>query len=169
MKRPMLVSGITMITVSALLMNSSKVGAIAMLLIGALAFVLFLIKPLKLRRFVIIPALSLATIFICTSFLTYTHFEIEPLLKNDGETTYISGKVITTPVNNNGYLNFTLKTDETIKIDVTIPYQNEETPKLYDYISIDNAQLYVTRNTNNQFDLSQASDGILLNAKGESC
>ena len=81
MKRPMLVSGITMITVSALLMNSSKVGAIAMLLIGALAFVLFLLKPLKLRRFVIIPALSLATIFICTSFLTYTHFEIEPLLK----------------------------------------------------------------------------------------
>lgn len=169
MKRPMLVSGITMITVSALLMNLSKVGAIAMLLIGALAFVLFLIKPLKLRRFVIIPALSLATIFICTSFLTYTHFKIEPLLKYDGNTSYISGKVITTPVNNNGYLNLTLKTDENIKIDVTLPYQDEVNPKLYDYISIDNAQLSVTRNDNYQFDLSRASDGILLNAKGASC
>lgn len=167
MKRPMLVSGITIFIVATLLMNFSKVGAIVMLLTGALAFVLFLIKPLKLRRFIIIPAISLATIFVCTSFITYTHFKIEPILNLDGTTSYISGKIITTPVNINGYLNFTLKTDENVKIDAIVPCADAETPDLYDYISINNAQLSVTKNENNQFDLSYASDGILLNAKGE--
>ncbi len=167
MKRPMLVSGITMFIVATLLMNFSKIGAIVMLLTGALAFVLFLIKPLKLRRFIIIPAISLATIFICTSFITYTHFKVEPILNLDGSTSYISGKVITTPVTIDGYLNFTLKTDEDVKIDTTVPCADVENPELYDYISINNAQLSVTKNEKNQFDLSYASDGILLNATGK--
>ncbi len=172
MKRPMLVSGITTLIVSALLMNFSKVGAIVMLLTGALAFVLFLLKPLNLRQFVIIPAISLATIFICTSFLAYTHFKIEPTLKYDNTTSYISGKIITTPVNIDGYLSFVLETDkigeenEKHKIDVIIPEGYEENPKLYDYISIKGAQLYVNRNDKYQYDLSTASDGILLNASG---
>lgn len=174
MKRPMLVSGITMIIVSAFLMYFLKTGAIVMLLTGALAFVLYLIKPLKLRKFIIIPAITLSTILICLSFLAYTHFKIEPAIKYDGNISYISGKVISTPVNIDGNLTFVLKTEktgdkyETVKIDVMIPEGEGESPELYDYISLDPAEISVKRNTYNKYDLSCAADGIILNATGNS-
>ncbi len=166
MKRPMLVSGVTMSIVAAVLTNFSKTGTIVMLLCGALAFILFFIKPLRLRRFIMLPAVSLSAILIFTSLLSYNHLKIEPALKLDGTTAYISGKVITTPVNIDGYLSFTLKTDENIKIDFTLPCNDSLNPKLYDYISIDNSKLSVARNEKNQFDLSGASDGILLDGVG---
>lgn len=166
MKRPMLVSGITMLIVAVLLMNFSKVGTIVMLLCTALAFILFLIKPLRLRKLIIIPAVSLSAILLCTSLLSYNHLKIEPALKLDGTTAYISGKVITTPVNVDGYLSFTLKTDEKVKIAFTLPCNDNLNPKLYDYISIDNSKLSVARNEKNQFDLSGASDGVLLSGVG---
>ena len=166
MKRPMLVSGVTMFIVAAFLMNFSKAATISTLLIGALAFVLFLIKPLKLRRFVIIPAVSLSAILICTSLLTYNSTKIEPNLKLDSTTAYVSGKVITTPVNIDGCLTFTLKTDENIKIYFAVPCNNSECPVLYDYVSIENAELSVARNEKNQFDLTGASDGVLLSGTG---
>ena len=173
MKRPMLVSGITMFIVCAVLINFSKIGALVMLLTGALAFVLFSVTAIKKKRFIIMPVISIAAILICTSFLSYTHFKIEPILRHDNKTTYISGKVISSPVNIDGILSFVLETEkigtaeEKVKIDVTTPAKDSQNPKLYDYISIDNAELYVKRNESNKFDLTCASDGILLNAKAE--
>ncbi len=170
MKRPMLVSGMTMFIVCAILINFSKIGAVVMLLTGALAFVLFSIKALKRKRFVIIPVIALATVLISSSFLSYTHFEIQPILKHDNKTAYISGKVISSPVNTDGLLSFVLETDkintddETIKIDVTIPTEDGVNPELYDYISLNEAQLYVKRNADNKFDLSYVADGKLLSA-----
>ena len=166
MKRPMLVSGVTMFIVAVILTNFSKIGIIVTLPVGALAFILFLIKPLRLRKLIIIPTISIATILICTSLFTYNHLKIEPVLKLDGTTAYISGKVITTPVNIDGYLCFTLKTDENLKIDFAVPCNESQSPKLYDYISIENAKLSVAKNEKNQFDLSGASDGVLLRGDG---
>ena len=166
MKRPMLVSGVTMFIVAVILTNFSKIGIIVTLPVGALAFILFLIKPLRLRKLIIIPTISIATILICTSLFTYNHLKIEPVLKLDGTTAYISGKVITTPVNIDGYLCFTLKTDENLKIDFAVPCSESQSPKLYDYISIENAKLSVAKNEKNQFDLSGASDGVLLRGDG---
>ena len=173
MKRPMLISGITMLIAAAPLMIFSTEGAIVMLLTGALAFVLYLIKPLKLRRFIIIPAIALATIMVSTSFLTYTNLRIQPALTHDNTTAYLSGKVISTPVNANGYISFVLKTekigdtDQSLKIDVVLPATDNDCPELYDYISINEAHLQVNRNENLQYDLSGAADGILLFASGD--
>ncbi len=173
MKRPMLISGITMLVAAALLMIFSTEGAIVMLLTGALAFVLYLIRPLKLRRFIIIPAIALATILVSTSFLTYTHFKIQPALIHDNTTAYISGKVVSTPVNANGYITFVLKTDkigdtdQSLKIDVSLPVNSNDCPELYDYVSINDAHLQVSKNENLQYDLSGAADGILLFARGD--
>lgn len=170
MKRPMLVSGIAMILISAFLMIFSKNGAIALLLTGALAFILYLIKPLKLRKLIIIPAVALSTLLICSSFLAYTHFKVEPAVKYDGNCYYLSGKIVTTPVNVNGNLSFVLKTEkignenESIKIDVTIP-ENDNNPHLYDYISL-NADVNINRNEYNKYDLSAVADGIILKAYG---
>ena len=169
----MLISGVTMLIAAALLMIFSTEGAIVMLLTGALAFVLYLIKPLKLRRFIIIPAIALATILVSTSFLTYTNFRIQPALTHDNTTAYLSGKVISTPVNANGYISFVLKTekigdtDQSLKIDVALPANDNYCPELYDYISINEAHLQVNRNENLQYDLSGAADGILLFASGD--
>ena len=173
MKRPMLISGITMLIVAAILMIFSTEGAIVMLLTGALAFVLYLIKPLKLRQFIIIPTITLAIVLVSTSFLTYTHFKIKPTLTHDNTITYISGKIISTPVNSNGYVRFVLKTDkignadQSLKIDVSVPSDSNASPELYDYVSINDAHLQVSKNENLQYDLSGAADGILLFARGD--
>ena len=175
MKRPMLISGITTAIVSAFLMTFLKNGAFVVLLTGALAFILYLIKPLKLRKYIIIPVVCLSSVLICVSFLAYTHFKIEPCLKYDSETAYLSGKIVTTPTATyDGKLTFVLETekigksDEKLKVDVTIPHNKEESPLLYDYISIQSAHFSVFRDEYNNPDLSYAADGIMLYAEGSS-
>ncbi len=172
MKRPMLISGITMAVSCVFLMLYSKVAAYAMLLFAASAFVLYLIKPLKLRKYIIIPTVCISTLLISLSFLSYTHVKIEPCLQYDSQITYVAGKIVTTPVTKNGYTSFVLETDkisnnsENIKIDIIIPQESSTDIRLYDYISMDSVRLSVPKDEHNEPDFSYASDGILLSGSG---
>lgn len=173
MKRPMLISSITMTIVCAFLMLFSKTAAVVTLLLAVSVFIFYLIKPLKLRKYIFIPVICVSSALISISFLAYTQSEIEPCLQYDGTTTYISGKVISTPVSENGYTTFTLQTDDlsnetdSIRIDVTIPDKTSGEIKLFDFVSMEDAQLSVIKNENNRLDLSYASDGIILSAKSD--
>ncbi len=170
MKRPMLISGITITIVCAFLMLFSKTAAIVTIVLAVSAFVLYLIKPLKLRKYIIIPFVCVFAVLATLSFFAYTHLKFEPYLKYDSQTLYISGNVVTTPVTKNGKTTFTLKTktisnrNESVKINVTVPEDTSEDIELYDFISLEKAELCITKNENNHPELTSLSDGILLNA-----
>ncbi len=170
MKRPMLISSISMTIVCAFLMLFSKTAAVVTVMLAVSVFIIYLIKPLKLRKHIIIPTICIFSLLISVSFLAYTHSKIEPCLQYDGETTYISGKVISTPVSENGYTTFTVKSEnisganKTLKIDVTLPENSAEEIKLYDFVSMDEAEFSVIKNENNRPDITYAADGIILSA-----
>lgn len=173
MKRPMLICGITLTMVGAFLVLFQKPAAIVSVSLAALVFILYLIKPLKLRKHIIIPTICIAAIIISLQFEIYTELKITPALEYDGRITSLSGKVITLPEESGSNIKFILKADtidhktENIKISVTLP-NNTNDIDLYDYVSLQNAKLYVPRNSNNNYDFNQASDGILLCASSES-
>ena len=138
MKRPMLISSIAMTIVCTFLMLFSKLASVVTVMLAVSVFIIYLIKPLKLKKYIIIPVICISSILISISFLAYTHSKIEPCLQYDGETAYISGKVISTPVSENGYTTFTIKADnfsskkESVKIDVKLNVKSAEDIKLYD-------------------------------------
>lgn len=172
MKRPMLISSITMTAVCAFLMLFSNIAAVVTALISVSVFVIYLIKPFKLRKYIVVPTVCLCSLLVCTSFFIYTHEKIEPCLQYDNETCYISGNVITAPTTENGYTVFTVKTDNItgsnslIKISVSLPQNAAEDVKLYDFISLENAKLYVEKDENNRLDTSAAANGVILSARG---
>ena len=170
MKRPMLISSITMAIVCAFLMLFSKFAAVVTVMLAVSVFIIYLIKPLKLRKYIIIPAICISAVLISVSFLAYTDAKIEPCLQYDGETAYISGKVISTPVSENGYTTFTIKADnisgkkESLKLDVKLTEKSAEDIKLYDFVSMEEAEISVLKNENNRPDITYAADGIILSA-----
>lgn len=170
MKRPMLISGITTTIICAFLMLFSKTAAIVTVVLAVSAFVLYFIKPLKLRKYIIIPFICIFAVLATLSFLVYTHLNFEPYLKYDSQTLYISGNIITTPVSKDGKTTFIIKTstisnkNESAKINVTIPENADKNIKLYDFISLEGAEIYITKNDKNRPELTSLSDGILLNA-----
>lgn len=170
MKRPMLISSIAMTIVCAFLMLFSKTAAVVTVMLAVSVFIIYFIKPLKLRKYIIIPVICISSVLISVSFLAYTDAKIEPCSQYDGETTYISGKVISTPVSENGYTTFTIKADnisgkkESNKIDVKLTEKSAENIKLYDFVSMEEAEISVIKNENNRPDITYAADGIILSA-----
>ncbi len=169
MKRPMLICGITMIVASSFLMTFSKIATIITVILAASVLILYSIKPLKLRKHIIIPAICIFSLILTLQFNIYTSLKIDPVKKYDQQIANVSGSVITLPESNKEYIKLTLETDsinykdEKIKAELTLPKnKNTEAIRLYDYITLKDAELSVPRNSKNNYDLTAASDGAFL-------
>ncbi len=168
MKRPMLVSG-TAIGLSCAFLILMGIKALPFLLLGAVSvFVLYLIKPLKSRDKIIIPAICVSVILSCIFFGAYHFTKIAPATKLDNVVTYISGKIITTPQETAYGTKFILKTDhigndnKTTKIQVYLSSEYNIDFKLYDYISLPDTKLTIVRNEYNKPDADSIGDGIIF-------
>ena len=175
MKRPMLVSG-TAIGLSSVSLVFLGIGALPFLLLGAVSvFVIYFIKPLKLREKIIIPTICISVFLSCIFFSVYHFSKIAPATKLDNTITDVSGKIITTPQETPYGIKFTLKADKignddkSTKIQVYINTEYEIELKLYDYISLPDAKLEIVRNEYNKPDSSSISDNIILETQTKYC
>ena len=155
MKRPMLVSG-TAIGLGTAFLVLFGIGALPVLLLGAVSvFVIYFIKPLKLKEKIIIPTICISVIISCLSFGIYHLTEIAPATKLDNTVTDISGKIITIPRETANGTEIILKTDKigndnkSTKIKVYLNNENGIDLKLYDYITLPNTELNIVRNEYN--------------------
>lgn len=175
MKRPMLVSGSAIGLSSAFLVLFGMGALPFMLLSAASVFVIYFIKPFKLREKIIIPTICISVLVSCLFFGIYYFTKLVPATKFDNTITDISGTIITTPQKTPYGTKFILKTDKTgnsnqsTKIQVLLNNENEIDYKLYDYISVPNAKVNIVRNEYNKPDTSSISDNIILEAKAKSC
>ncbi len=172
MKRPMLISGITVTFISALLTTFSK-SVPVIVITGASVFVISLILKKFKKDTLIISFISIVTVLTTIVFSVFTYIKITPCLKYHGITTYIQGKIISTPtISDDNYI-FILKTDKigsesfNHNITVTIPSNNTDEIKLYDYIYLGDARLIVPVDDKNNFSFVEVADGTLLNAYPE--
>ncbi len=170
MKRPMLVSGAA-IGLSSLVLVLAGIKALPFLLLGAVSvFIIYFIKPLKLKEYIIIPAFCICVILSCIFFGAFHLNKIAPATKLHNTTTDISGKIITTPQETSYGTTFIIKTDkignesQTIKIQVLLSNNNYADFKLYDYVSLPNTKLTVVKNDYNNPDAISISDGVILEA-----
>ena len=171
MKRPMLVSGIA-IGLSALFLILAGIGALPILLLGAVSvFVLYFIKPLKLKEKIIIPTVCIS-VFLSGIFFGVYHFtKIVPATRLDNTVADISGKIITTPQEFSYGTKFILKTDkignksEAVKVQVFLSSEYEDTFGLYDYVTLPQTKLTVIRDEYNKPDAEAIGDNILLEAE----
>ncbi len=168
MKRPMLVSGTAIGCVTAFLVLFGM-GALPFLLLGAVSvFVIYFIKPLKLREKIIIPTICISVFLSCIFFSVYHFSKITPATKLDKTITDVSGKIITTPQKTAYGINFILKADkigsddQSTKVQVFLNNDNSIDLKLYDYISLPNTKLTVVHNEYNKPDANSISDNIIL-------
>lgn len=174
MKRPMLVSG-TAIGLSTAFLVLSGIGALPFLLLGAVSvFIVYFIKPLKLKEKIIIPTICISVVLACIFFGAYHFTKIAPAKKLHNTVTDISGKIITTPQETAFGTKFTLKTDrignknQSTKIQVLLNSDYETDFKLYDYISLPDTELTIVKNEYNKPDADSMSDGIILEAQASS-
>lgn len=175
MKRPMLVSG-TAIGLSSAILVLFETGALPILLLSAVSvFIIYFIKPLRLKEKIIIPTICISIIASCLFFGIYHFTKIAPATKLDNTITTISGKIITTPQETAYGTKFTLKADNSVGFDkstniqILIKSENNIDVKLYDYISIPDTQLKIIRNEYNKPDTSSIGDGVILEAQADSC
>lgn len=173
MKRPMLISGITVMITAGLLIILPK-ALYALIGICALVLFLYLLKPLNLRKHIIIPAVCIFSILLCISLSVYNAKNITPLIKYDNTSSYISGKVITSPAETTfGKKEFILQADkingEKVKTNVNIKISSSEefNIELFDYISIENCELEIGKNESFDYDLTAFSDNTVLTGYGE--
>ncbi len=170
MKRPMLVSG-TAIGLSSAFLVFTGINALPFLLLGAVSvFVIYFIKPLKLKEKIIIPTICISVILSCIFFGVFHFTKIAPAKNIHNTVADVSGKIITTPEETAIGTKFTVKTDrignkkQATKIQVLLSYDYDIEFKLYDYISLPNARLTVVKNDYNDPDAMSISDGIILEA-----
>ena len=175
MKRPMLVSG-TAIGLSSAFLILMGINALPFLLLGAVSvFVIYFIKPLKLKGKIIIPTICISIFLSCIFFGVYHFTKIAPATKLDNTITNVSGKIITTPQETAYGINFILKTDKigdndkSTKIQVYLNKGCDIELKLYDYISLPDAKLEIIRNEYNKPDAASISDDILLETQAKRC
>ena len=168
MKRPMLISGIA-IGLSTAFLILFGIGALPFLLLGGVSvFVLYFIKPLKLREKIIIPTICISICLTCLFFGFYHLTKIAPATKLDKTITDVSGKIISIPQQTPHGTKFILKTDESIKIQVYLN-NNDIDLKLYDYISLPDTKLEIVRNEYNKPDADSISDDIILETQAKYC
>ncbi len=168
MKRPMLVSG-TAIGFSTAFLVLFGIGALPFLLLGAVSvFIIYFIKPFKLKEKILIPTICISVILSCLFFEFYHFTKIVPATKLDKTIADVSGKIISTPQQTPYGTKFVLKTDENTKIHVYL-INNDIDLKLYDYISLPNTQLEIVRNEYNKPDADSISDNIILETQTKYC
>lgn len=171
MKRPMLVSG-TAIGLSTAFLVLLGIGVLPFLLLSAvLVFVIYFIKPLKLKEKIIIPTICISVILACIFFGVFHFTKIAPSKNLHNTVTDVSGKIITSPQETPFDTIFILKTDrignkkQSTKIQVYLNYEYETDFKLYDYISLPAAKLTIIKNDYNKPAADSMSDGIILEAQ----
>lgn len=151
MKRPMLVAGVTVAVTSALLLYFEEAALVCAVALAASVLILFPIKPLKLRKYIIIPTVAVSVFVACTVCTFFNRAVLAPSLnltkENDAE---IYGKV--TEINESYYdssLSVTLKCDningEKQNVYVTVSVPRENALELYGYCKLTGA--YVTADT----------------------
>ena len=164
----MLVSGTAIGLVTAFLVLFG-IGAIPFLLLGAVSvFIIYFIKPFKLKEKILIPTICISVILSCLFFGFYHFTKIVPATKLDKTITDISGKITSTPQPTPYGTRFILKTDDSTKIQVYLTDAEIEL-KLYDYISLPNTELEIVRNEYNKPDAASISDDIILETQTELC
>ena len=84
MKRPMLVSGTVMLLSCAVFMIYGTNAAIPLLVLSASVFVLYLIKPLGLRKKLVIPTICISILLSSLSFICYNEAKVKPALDYAG-------------------------------------------------------------------------------------
>lgn len=173
MKRPMLVSG-TAIGLSSAILISTGIKSLFFLLLGTVSvFVLYCIRPLKLRSKIIIPAICLSVVVSCISFGLYRFTKIAPAAKLDNAVADVSGKIVSIPEETPYGNKFILITDiigngkQRTKIQVHITSGCDTDFKLYDYVSLPDAKLTVVRNEYNKPDPESMGDGVILETSVE--
>lgn len=174
MKRPMLISAIAVVIPALLLVLLGAKAVMPAAVLAALVLILYFIKPLKLTGKISIPAFCIALLIGCISCVSFYGFKVAPLLDFDGTAEVVSGKIVSVPESSENYITFKLKTDsignskKSTTVTATLPviYKNYLSP--YDYISIPNADLSVSRDENYRIDSNSISDGTVLNCKGTS-
>ncbi len=175
MKRPMLVSG-TAVGFSTAFLVLFGTGALPFLLLGTVSvFVIYFIKPLKLKEKIIIPTVCISVILSCIFFGIYHFTKIAPATKLDKTITDVSGKIITTPQLTPYGIKFVLKADKIgnddkpAKIQVYLNTEYDIELKLYDYISLPDAKLEIVRNEYNKPDAASISDNIIFETQTQYC
>ena len=171
----MLVSG-TAIGLGTAFLVLFGIGVLPFLLLGAVSvFIIYFIKPLKLREKIIIPTICISIFLSCIFFGLYHFTKIVPARKLDNTITHISGKIITTPQETAYGTKFILKTDKignddkTAKIQVLLNNENNIDLKLYDYISLPDTKLEIVRNEYNKPDANSISDNIIFETQAKYC
>ena len=171
MKRPLLVTGITAIAISALLILI-KGAYLVILPVSAMVLFFYFIKKFKLRKFIVIPTVCITAIIICLSFFTYNKVCVSPYLKFDNTQATVYGKIVTTPSIENQAITFNLKVDKintenvNTTVSVTLAYSDTTNLKLYDYVCINEASVYVPKDDELNYDFSHISDGVFLQTRG---
>lgn len=173
MKRPMLVSGITAILVLALLIFFES-GAVVVPVITALVLFFCILKRKRIKEFIIVPTICIASLLTVISFFCYNNTKVTPYLKYDKTYEDLSGKIITTPRYVSNYIMFTLQADKIgtnatdTKIHVVLSNDFETKIDLYDYIVLPDAYITISRDDYGNYDLTQLSDNTLLTAESYS-
>lgn len=175
MKRPMLVSGTVMLLSCAVFTIYGTVAAISLLVLSASVFVLYLIKPLGLRKKLVIPTICISIILSSLSFICYNEAKVKPVLDYAGYESHITGKVIDVPTAiSDTTLKFTVKThtiDEnrfTTKITVYTSKEIGESIEPFDFISLEDAFISVELNESNDININSFSDNTVLEADAQS-
>ncbi len=147
MKRPMLVAGVTAALTSALLLYFKEAALVCAVLLAASVLILYLIKPLKLRKFIMIPAIAVSVLAACAACAVFNRAVLAPSLEltkaTDAE---IYGKVteITETYNPDIYA-VTLKSDkvngEKANVYIIAEVSADNAPELYDYCKLTGADI----------------------------
>ncbi len=175
MKRPMLVCGIGMLSSGAVLMLF-PLSLPYIVPLCALVFIFYLIKPLNLRKHIIIPTLLAAITLLTISLAAFNKTQITPLKEFDQTEEYVSGKVITTPKEDDfGNFKFILKAEKignnetNTKIEILLSGEKGKNIALYDIISLENCYLELPRNDDGSFNKASFADGYILEGATDNC
>ncbi len=175
MKRPMLVSGTVTLLSCAVFMIYGTNAAIPLLVLSASVFVLYLVKPLGLRKKLVIPTICISILLGSLSFICYNETKVTPALDYAGYEAHITGKVIDVPTAiNNTTSKLTVKTHRidqnrfTAKITVYTSREIAESIEPFDFISLEDAFITVGLNENNDININAFSDNTVLDADAQS-
>lgn len=166
MKRPMLISGITVALSAVLFLVSGSNAALCVAVFGASVLLFFAIKRKKLKNRIFLPFLSVVLILNSVCFFTFT--EITEKKNNDFVTGKhnVTAKIINIPQKHEDYTLYTLKTEkidgENKKIKLLYYGKNNENFELYDIVSFKKASLSRITDKNGNTNSFYAADNIFL-------
>ncbi len=169
MKRPMLVCGISVLLTGTFLMLLPE-SLPYIIPLCALVFIIYLIKPLNLRKQIIIPVFLIVSVLLSASLMIFNKTQINPYIGLDGSTGYICGKVISSPkkLSYSDNYQILIKAEKINSIDadtnlyVFISDENAAYIDIFDIISIDDCLITIPKTDDGKFDFSSVSDGIFL-------